>query len=376
VVVVRRQKAHHAGNAMRLTAIVAAATTACVLALAASSARAEPFGSQGQIALGSDFQLAAASSVPRAEPYYAFRDERRTLVAVRPALAYFVARGWSVGAAATIEFDHSAALGTTGRFGAAVDVGHVGDTRQAPYFWPSIGVATKLDVVAGGHSASSSLFGQARWLAPFGPSMLVSIGARLDVEVVGAGAQHEVTATAVGALYGFLDRGAFDAVPAAPFARRGTYVLAGDAGFSIGARTDKGTSDYASAGEFLAVAFDGFVADSTSLGVLAGVRTLGNGVGALTTMVAGGRVGRLLPVTRRVDWWPRAGFELSRAQASVSGGASSAFDVFVDAPFVFRLPASFAFALGPAVRLPVARSNARDGARLGIDVTSSLMFVL
>jgi hypothetical protein len=286
-----------------------------------------------------------------------------------------VARGWSVGAAATIEFDHSAALGTTGRFGAAVDVGHVGDTRHAPYFWPSIGLSTKLDVVSGGHSASTSLFGQARWLAPLGPSMLLSIGARLEVEVAGGDSQHEITATAVGALYGVLERGAFDVAPA-PFARRGTYVLAGDAGFSIGARSDRGTSDYSSTGEFVAFAFDGFVGDTTSLGVLAGVRTLGTGAGALTAMVAGARVGRLLPVTRRIDWWPRAGFEVSRAQASVSGGASSALDVFVDAPFVLRLPASFAVALGPALRFPLVRSNARDAARLGIDVASSLMFVL
>lgn len=360
---------------MRLQAIVAAglgALTACALA---APARAEPFGAEGQLVIGSDFRLAASSSVPRTEPYYAFRDERRSLVALRPALSYFVARGWSVGAAATIEFDHSAALGTIGRFGAAVDVGHVGDVRRGPYFWPSIGLATKLDVVSGGHSASASLFGQARWVAPLGPSMLVSIGARLEIEVAGGDSQHEITGTAVGGLYGFLDRGAFDVAPA-PFARRGAYVLAGDTGFSIGGRSNPNATGYAATGEFVAFAVDGFVGDTTTLGVLAGVRNLGHGAGALTAMFAGGRVGRVTPVTRRIDWWPRVGFELSRAQASFSGGASSALDVFVDAPFVLRLPASFAFGLGPTVRLPLARSNPRDGARLGIDVTSSLMFLL
>lgn len=348
---------------------------AAVVAGTVAASEPRSFGKSGQVVIGVDTHVLVANAVARSQPYYALRGDRRTLLLARASGDMFFNDRWSLGGGLLISHERAASLRPVTDLALGLRLGFVVVRTATWALWPTVGAAAGLELRGGGDvRLAASVSADLRFVYALRGSALLSFGPRLDHEVGQVGGER-VASLVVGFL-GLLERDKPTATGTVAAARRpgarGMRWVGAEAGLLFAARSFAGvTEGWLPAMMRVQASLDGFVREGVSLGAWLGVASAGDEAARVTAMVAGARVGWAVPGSRTFWWWPRLGLHLSRAQASTTILPTSVLDASMSLPLVLPLAEHLAFAVGPVVTLPLARTAPRTpfAPSLGVEST-------
>jgi hypothetical protein len=343
-----------------LSRVGSAVVSLAVLAPAAASAEPPPYARRGSVVIGSDTTLLAASEVPRNEPYYAYRNERRNILSLRAVLDAFPIDRLSLGGAATIAHERSDAIprreATTVSLTARL--GYLLGARSFA-IWPGVSAG-----VVYRDTTAISFGADLRAVFSLTDTILFSIGPRIDLEV-GRPARERTASLVVGLAGATRTDEITEIRPRGQFGRREMRVV--DAQFSATSRAN-GASGFASTRA--AFGLDGFLWPGASIGSYLGVQSHNTGAARVNAFVAGARIGQAIIFSDRLWWWARFGLEVSRADAAGSS-PRSVFQIIVDAPFVVAIASGVGIGFGPWLAMPVVGAHVRT---TSVGAASSMVF--
>lgn len=307
--------------------------------LIATTASAEPpFARRTGIVVGGESVI--ASDVPRREPSYAVREERRNIAAVSALVDAFPIDRLSLGGVLNFRYQRAtAALAGYARIGYVI-----GGRRFA--LWPG--------VFGGARYRDGPLYGgDLRFVLPISEQILLTFGPRVERD------RHETTASfTLG-----LAAATHDAVPRptgrARFGHRGMRVF----DLQFAATTQPLFR--------VAMGLDGFLWSGASIGSWASVASDDRGDARVTAYATGARVGQAIIFGDRVWWWGRVGFQLTRADFRVGESPTTTFEALVEMPFIFAIARGVGVAVGPFLALPLLGSHIR---KTSLGTASALVF--
>jgi hypothetical protein len=304
-----------------------------------------PYAQQGNVVIAAESTAFAATSVPRNEPYYAFREERRNAINARVIADLFVIDRLSLGGALNVGYEHTDSLGSIATAGLQARLGYV----LGGALWPGAFASVRRQgrfIASGG--------GDLRIVLPITKTILFTLGPRFEIDD-----DRERTWSLNIGLAGATRT---DSVPRpvgrARFGFRGMRVL------QLQVAATSLPALHASVG------FDGFLWHGASIGSFVGATSNNSGAARVTALTAGARVGQAIIFSDRVWWWGRVGFQVSRADVADGVAPRTVFEATAEMPFIASVAKGVGITCGPWINVPLLKSSLR---KTSIGAGSSLV---